>query len=301
MSRGRQPANAGERLRCRRAHSPAATSAAASSAPKNSAQAGPDQAGLDGILDQEDAAERQRDAADPDHPAGAEAFLEADRRCSGAAAPVGRAASGGGAAGSAAGNPAATRGWRLGWRQRARVRRRRWCGAVAARALLPGNAAAPGVEPARRASSAAKALVDVDRLDQRHDGDDRKRTAPPGPAREEFHRCAPASRILCQRQAPVDARSAQPTGCAVMGRGSAAKVHGDGFRLVRRAASPGAGRSCTTSRRKRNSAAGPPAGRGRGLAGRLDQRGGSRPAGGSSACADAGRRSPRRCAAIRSA
>ena len=39
---------------------------------------GPEQAGFDRIAHQEDAAERQRNAADPDHPLGAEALLEAD-------------------------------------------------------------------------------------------------------------------------------------------------------------------------------------------------------------------------------
>ena len=39
--------------------------------------AGPDQAGLDRIFDEEDAAERERHAADPDGPAGAELFFEA--------------------------------------------------------------------------------------------------------------------------------------------------------------------------------------------------------------------------------
>ena len=40
------------------------------------AHAGPDPALLDRIAHQEDAAEREREAADPDHPAGAEPFLE---------------------------------------------------------------------------------------------------------------------------------------------------------------------------------------------------------------------------------
>ena len=73
------PPMPGERS-LRRAHSPAAISASASSAPSDDAHARAEQARLDRIAHQEDAAERQRQAADPHHPAGAEAFLEAHRR-----------------------------------------------------------------------------------------------------------------------------------------------------------------------------------------------------------------------------
>src|ERR1700736_68958 len=44
---------------------------------ERSGHAGPEQAGIDRIADHEEAAERQRQAADPHHPAGADAFLEA--------------------------------------------------------------------------------------------------------------------------------------------------------------------------------------------------------------------------------
>ena len=46
-------------------------------AAEQGAHAGAEQTGLDRIAHHEEAAERQRQAADPDHPAGAEAFLEA--------------------------------------------------------------------------------------------------------------------------------------------------------------------------------------------------------------------------------
>src|SRR5260221_482985 len=47
------------------------------SAAKESPHAGAEQPGLDRIADHEEAAERQRQPADPDHPAGADALLEA--------------------------------------------------------------------------------------------------------------------------------------------------------------------------------------------------------------------------------
>ena len=51
-------------------------------AAEEDAHAGPDQAGLDRKLHQEDAAEREREPADPHDPARAEALLEAFRgRC----------------------------------------------------------------------------------------------------------------------------------------------------------------------------------------------------------------------------
>ena len=46
-------------------------------AAEQGAHAGSEQSGLDRIADHEEAAERQRQAADPDHPAGADAFFEA--------------------------------------------------------------------------------------------------------------------------------------------------------------------------------------------------------------------------------
>ena len=48
-------------------------------AAEQGAHAGPEQPGLDRVADHEEAAERQRQAADPDHPAGADALLEAGR------------------------------------------------------------------------------------------------------------------------------------------------------------------------------------------------------------------------------
>ena len=84
-------------------------------------QAGADQACLDRIFDQEDAAERERHAADPDRPAGAEFFLEADDA-------LGSASAGGGVggAGSVAGGGAGrlhTRGFRCrGGRRRGGLR-----------------------------------------------------------------------------------------------------------------------------------------------------------------------------------
>ncbi len=43
---------------------------------ENDAHAGSEQSGLDGIAHQKNAAEREREAADPDHPLGAEAAFE---------------------------------------------------------------------------------------------------------------------------------------------------------------------------------------------------------------------------------
>ena len=48
---------------------------------EENADARADEALLDRVTHQKDAAERQRDAADPDHPARAEAFLEANGPC----------------------------------------------------------------------------------------------------------------------------------------------------------------------------------------------------------------------------
>ena len=70
-------ASIAEMLSLRRVHSPAASSASANSAAEQRAHAGSEQAGLDRIADHEESAERQRQAADPDHPAGADAFFEA--------------------------------------------------------------------------------------------------------------------------------------------------------------------------------------------------------------------------------
>ena len=80
-------ASIAEMLSLRRVHSPAASSASANSAAEQHAHAGADQAGLDRIAHHEEAAERQRQAADPDHPAGADALLEA--RAAGVAAAGG--------------------------------------------------------------------------------------------------------------------------------------------------------------------------------------------------------------------
>ena len=66
-----------EMLSLRRVHSPAASSASANSAAQDGAHAGAEQAGLDRIAHHEEAAERQRQAADPHHPAGADRLLEA--------------------------------------------------------------------------------------------------------------------------------------------------------------------------------------------------------------------------------
>ena len=70
-------ASIAEMLSLRRVHSPAASSASANSAAEHGAHAGAEQPGLDRIAHHEETAERQRQAADPDHPAGAEALFEA--------------------------------------------------------------------------------------------------------------------------------------------------------------------------------------------------------------------------------
>ena len=140
---------------CRRVHSPPATSAAASSAPKNSRRPRADQPGLDGIFHQENAAERQRHAADPDRPAGAERLLEADHA-------FGFRRFGGGEGGG-------TRRRRARARRRLRPARARRAGSAAAAGSVRrparlrrggcrhsvGGGAAPGA-PATRSSSAAK-------------------------------------------------------------------------------------------------------------------------------------------------
>ena len=134
---------------CRRAHSPATTKRGRQQRAEEQPQAGPDQAGLDGILDEEDAAERQRHAADPDRPAGAEFFLEADDALGGSVAAGGGAACGLAAAGD-----------RFGLRRRRQARRCR------RRVQAAGSGAAGGAagccrapRPAlrrRRSSSAAR-------------------------------------------------------------------------------------------------------------------------------------------------
>ena len=60
----------------RRSHSPAPIRARAKRPPKRDAGRGAEQVLLDGIAHEEDPAERQRHAADPDRPAGAELLLE---------------------------------------------------------------------------------------------------------------------------------------------------------------------------------------------------------------------------------
>ena len=73
-------ASIAEMLSLRRVHSPAASSASANRPPSSDAHAGAEQAGLDRIAHHEEAAERQRQSADPDHPACADGFLETGRR-----------------------------------------------------------------------------------------------------------------------------------------------------------------------------------------------------------------------------
>ena len=67
----------------RRAHSPAAISASATMRAEQDAHAGAEPALLDRVADQENAAERQREAADPHHPLGAEALFQRRRGAGG--------------------------------------------------------------------------------------------------------------------------------------------------------------------------------------------------------------------------
>ena len=73
--RARHLADVG-RFSLRRANSPRPTSTSARMRARDHAQARPEQALFDRVAHQQDAAERQRDAADPDHPLRAEAFLQ---------------------------------------------------------------------------------------------------------------------------------------------------------------------------------------------------------------------------------
>ena len=78
-----RPGRPDKSLALRRAHSPAATRCERQQRAERDPDAGADQALLDRVAHQKYAAERERDAADPDDPAGAEPLLEADRarRC----------------------------------------------------------------------------------------------------------------------------------------------------------------------------------------------------------------------------
>ena len=88
-------ASMAEMLSLRRVHSPASQQGQREQAAEHGAHAGAEQAGLDRIAHHEEAAERQRQSADPHHPAGADAFPRSRGRA---------AASGGGGA---------ARRWRL--------------------------------------------------------------------------------------------------------------------------------------------------------------------------------------------
>ena len=141
-------------------------------------QARADQAGLDGIFDEEDAAERQRHAADPDRPAGAEFFLEADdalglRGGSG----LRRGGGGGGAAraGEAARLPRPQPVRSAPGQVRGAGGGATGCGVTAGAGAAPGAAGRPRLQRRQARFHPAQAVVDVDGLDQRHDGDDRKR------------------------------------------------------------------------------------------------------------------------------
>ena len=70
-------ASMAEMLSLRRVHSPASSSASANRPPSIVRTLGAEQAGLDRIAHHEEPAERQRQPADPHHPAGADRFLEA--------------------------------------------------------------------------------------------------------------------------------------------------------------------------------------------------------------------------------
>ena len=70
-------ASMAEMLSLRRVHSPASQQRKREQAAKRRAHLGAEQAGLDRIAHHEEPAERQRQPADPHHPAGADRFLEA--------------------------------------------------------------------------------------------------------------------------------------------------------------------------------------------------------------------------------
>ena len=160
----------------RRAHSPAAMSAAASSAPSDDPHAGAEQALLDRVAHQEDAAERERKAADPDRPLRAEALLEAHAGCR--ALPARRAAqradaaiagsgslgaAGSGAMGAAIGSDiGGGRRWRWRFHRRLLLRHSR-CGRDA-RAF---ERCKPRLDP-------AQLLAEPDGFHQRDDGYDRE-------------------------------------------------------------------------------------------------------------------------------
>ena len=159
-------------------------------------QARADQAGLDGILDEEDAAERERHAADPDRPAGAEFFLEADD-----AFGLGRPAGGAGGTGVRIGlrrrrsAPARGGGSAAAGGGGSRFRRGRGgCGAALGTGAAPRRSGCAEFERGEARFDRTQALVDVDRLDQRHDGDDRKRQHQQA-QQKEFHRAPPRGRF----------------------------------------------------------------------------------------------------------
>ena len=145
--------------------------------------AGADQARLDRVAHQEDAAERERDAADPDHPLGAEALLEADgglgavggwralrrpaapgrwrlparvRRGARRVRPVARAAAGAGGSAVGAGVGAAGGGTATGPANRPR------CGLPARRSAVPSCAS--GRLTPTALTSATMAMIGNDRI-----------------------------------------------------------------------------------------------------------------------------------------
>ncbi len=61
----------------RRVHSPSRKQGKRECAAEQDPHAGPEQAGFDRVADHEETAERERQAAEPHHPAGANALLEA--------------------------------------------------------------------------------------------------------------------------------------------------------------------------------------------------------------------------------
>ena len=159
--------------------------------------AGPDQAGLDRIFDEEDAAERERHAADPDGPAGAELFFEAlgglwsaaggGGGGGGGAAAAGRAGSGAGSGARGGSDLIASTGAAAGVVTGAAGRS---AGLGSEAGLRPGfdrlRCSCGNGRCARRARGLRferfeadfhrpQAVAEIDGLDQRHDGDDRER------------------------------------------------------------------------------------------------------------------------------
>ena len=218
--------------------------------------AGPDQALLDRIAHQEEAAEREREAADPDHPLGAEALLEAHRGRRRRRADAAAAARGGrrgcGAAARAAAE-AARRRLRLrggGSRIGSRLVR---AGAVGCGRSAGRVGAAPAAgDPPRRA------------LEQRPIAA-RERAAgracrSPSPRRRwrrsEWRAATRTSRTIRLSTNSPPQRPVRPGRMLGQWRRPARKLDQRFSRPPKRR--PAAGRSCATSRRKRNSAAGRP-------------------------------------------